>query len=279
MGGFGKNHKKLTQPLSVIYMNTKVAITVTLLAVLCVGLMGQVSAQTRVPGVARGDQFTYSVTSHWSTENATEPEPAGLADVNSTASYTVQISDVTGVNATATYTWNLDNGTQYAFLLTQDVESGQSYYHSFNAPPLEILVGANITAGDLLHPAGNDTYAVNETITRNYPSGDRDTNLIEIILPIQNNETDTTIVGTSTTRFYIDKATGVIVEQDTELEHTTDPKETLSIVWTLTETNLWDASSTSGFDLSSIQTILIIVVIAVVVVAAVLVFVLRRRGR
>jgi hypothetical protein len=258
-------------------MNTKVAITVTLLAILCVGLMGQAFAQTRAPGVSRGDTFTYKVTSHWSTENATEPEPVGLTDVNNTASYKVQISDVSGVNATATYTWELKNGTQFAFLLTQDVESGQSYYHSYNAPPLEILVGANIQAGELLHPTGDDTYTVNQTISRNYADGARDTNLIEITFPIQNNETDTTIVGSSTTRFYIDKATGVIVEQDTEIEHTTTPKESLSIVWELTDTNLWNAAETATFELSLTMIIAIVAVIAVVVVILA-VFFMRSRG-
>ena len=201
--------------------------------------------------------------------------PVGLEEANLTAQYKVSFSSVSGVNATATYLWDFNNGTQLPFLIAQDVESGQSYYLSYMAPPFEIAVAANLNQGDLLHPTGNDTVTINQTISRNYASGSRDTNVIELSYPIQNNETDTTIVGSSNTTFYIDKATGIIVEQDSTVQHTTNPAETVSVVWKLKETNVWDAST--SFELTLPMIIAIVAAVAVIAVLVVL-YVVRRRG-
>lgn len=256
-------------------MNKKLAITILLLSLLCLGLMSQVFAQTLAPGVSEGEYFNYNVVTHWSTDNASATVPVGLQEFNDTTHYKVEISFVSGVNATATYVWDFANGTETPFLLTQDVESGQSYYQSYNVPPLEILVGANITAGELLHPTGNDTFTVNQTITRNYASGARPTNLIETSFPIQNNATDNTTVGTSTTKFYIDKATGVIVEQESQITHFADPAETASIMWTLEATNAWNASAAGSFPLPMILAIVAAIVVVGILVA---VYALRRKG-
>ena len=264
------------RPLSVIYMNTKIAIAVSLLAILSIGLVGQIFAQTRGPGVKAGDYFIYIASASWKSDNASAPVPAGLDLYNSTSQYKVQLSGVSGVNATATYLWDFTNGTELPYLLTQDVESGQSFYHSYNAPPLEVLVGANLNEGDSLHPTGNDTVTINQTITRAYAGGTRDINFIELVYPIQNNETDTTAVGSTTDRFYIDKATGVIVEQDAIIEHTANPSETLSVSWKLKETNLWDASPAFSFSLPIILAIVAVLIVAIILIA---VYVLRRKGK
>ncbi len=255
-------------------MNSKMAVAVSILVILSLSAIGQVFAQTRLPGVKAGDYFIYSSQSYWSSDNASATVPPTLVQLNETAQYKVQFSGSSGVNATATYLWDFVNGTELPYLITQDVESGQTYYHSFTNPPLEILVGANMNAGDLLHPLGNDTLTINQTISRAYASGVRDTNVVELIQDIHNNETDTTVVGRTIDRFYIDKAIGVIVEQDSILEHTANPAETDSITWTLKETNLWDASPPFALTLPIV--VAIISVVIVVVILAV-VYVLRSR--
>ncbi len=257
-------------------MNTKLAIVATFLAVVIFGSMTQALAQSRVPGVKTGDEFIYTVYSTWKSDNASAIMPSGLSEYNNTSQFKVQVSVVQGVNATATYTWDFVNGTQMPFLLTQDVESGQSFYHSYIAPPLEIFVGANLNAGDVLHPTGNDTFTINQTISRAYAGGSRDTNVIEVVIPIQQNETDTTVVGSTTDRFYIDKATGVIVEQDAIIQHDENPEEKITVTWTLKETNVWDA--TPPIELS--PTILVpIVAVVVVVVILIAVYYLRKQGK
>jgi hypothetical protein len=238
-------------------VRTKLVIAVSLIAILSVsvlaiyfiGFTGQAPAEVtppaqtpRLPGVQWGDTFTYMSESHWFSDNATAFAPLWAVEYNVTADYKVYASLVEGVNATATYVWNFANQTEVAYLVTQDIRSGQSYYQSFNIPPLEIFTGANITQGELLHPTGNDTITVNQTISRNYPSGARETNIIEITRPIHDSSTDYTTTGMSTTTYYVDKAAGVIVEQESKVEHYANPNESMSIVWKLTATNLFSIS-------------------------------------
>jgi hypothetical protein len=256
-------------------MNTQLAIAISLSIILCIGFVGQVFAQVIVPGVKPSDTFSYEVKTYFSSDNASATVPAGLIDYNNTSQFKVVISSVSGVNATATYIWDFVNGTEIPFLLTQDVFSGLSYYKSFSVPPIEILVGANIVSGALLHPSGNDTITVNQTISRNYAGGDRETNLIEFTQPIVNSETDNTTVGMSTDTYYIDKATGVMVEQDSKIEHYLNPTESQSLVWKLKETNSWNASAPLSVSLAMIS--LALVAVSVLLVASVAVYVLRRK--
>jgi hypothetical protein len=269
------------QPIRLIYMNRKLAITITLLTFLCVGLTTQAFAQTRIAGVTSQDNFVYSITSNWQSDNASEPVPAWIADYNTTSQYKVQIGLVSGTNITSTQLWDFKNGTEIPFLITIDIESGTPYYLSGKAPPFEGIVGANINAGSLLHPAGNDSVTVNQTITRTYVAGTRDTNVVDLSSPIQNqtidpvtNATVLVTIGNQDVTYYIDKATGMLVEQKTVIASTT-PKETATITWTLKETNLWDAASSTNTTL--FIEIAAIVVVVIVVVAAVLF--LTKKGR
>jgi hypothetical protein len=278
-GCFGKNHKNHIQPLSVIHMNTKLAITISLIALLCVGFIGAAFAQTRVPGVKGQDYMVYSITTHWNSENATEAVPDSLVQLNQTTQYKVQIGGITNVvNVTATNTWDFNNGTQYAYLINIDVESGTPYYLSGTQPPFEGIVGANLNAGDLLHPAGNDSLTINQTITKNYAGGARQTNIVDLTSPIQNqtldsnNQTTYVTIGNQEVDYQIDRATGILVLQNTTLESFT-PRETASIIWTLKETNLWDSAQPADLLLPIIAA----AVIAVVVVVAV-VYLSRRKG-
>jgi hypothetical protein len=257
-----------------ILMNTRLATAISLSIILCVGFVGQAFAQVIVPGVVPNDTFRYEVKTHFSSDNTSATVPAGLIDYNNTSQFKVVISSVSGVNATATYIWDFVNGTEIPFLLTQDVFSGLSYYKSFSVPPIEILVGANIVSGGLLHPGGNDTITVNQTISRNYASGERETNVIEFTDPIVNSETDNTTVGMSTDTYYIDKATGVLVEQDSKIEHYVNPAESQSLVWKLKETNSWNASAPLAV---SLTISLVLAAVSVAVIALVAVYVLRRK--
>jgi hypothetical protein len=231
------------------HMKNGLAIKVILIVIVCLAILlvalfafqwqtpAQTPAQTRVTGVKAGDYFIYAAESFYTSDNASMVPPSMVELANATDQYRIDIQGVSEVNVTESYTWSLSNGTEYAYLVTQDVVSGQSYYQSFNVPPLEILTGANITVGSLLHPNGNDTITVNQTISRNYSSGARDTNVIEISRSIIDNSTDNTATGISTTKFYIDKATGVIVREDSEIVHWANPNVSMTLIWFLQGTN------------------------------------------
>jgi hypothetical protein len=253
----------------------------SILVLLCLGFAGKAVAQTRVPGVSTGDYFVYSITSHWSSDNASEPIPDSLLQLNQTTQYKVFIGGVAdGINVTATHIWDFNNGTEVPYLITIDIESGTPYYLSGTAPPFEGIVGANLSAGDLLHPSGNDYITINRTITRNYAGGVRPTNVVDLSSPIQNQTTDNNqtalvTIGSQDVTYYIDQATGVLVEENSTVQSFT-PQESASIIWILKETNVWDASPPMGLLLPSI---IATVVAVVVVVVAVAIYQTRRKSR
>jgi hypothetical protein len=267
-------------------MNTKLAITVSLLALLSIGLLGQALAQTRVPGVKANDTFTYSLVTHFTTENASEPIPADFQGLNQTTKYTVSIGGIiNGTLVDATHLWYLKNETNARpYLYTVELVSGTPNDTSGTYPPLlENVVGANLKAGDLLHPSGNDLVIINQTINRNYIGGSRPTNVVELNGPIQNQTTDSNnqtileTVGYQDVTFYLDQATGILVMENTTIQSIIPTKETASIIWTLTSTNLWDASPASSLPLLEIAAIVAVVVIVVVLV--IVVYRMRRKGR
>ena len=280
-GSFGKNHKNPTHPLSVICMNKKLTITISLLIILCFGVVGQALAQTRTPGVKANDYLVYNITTHWNPASTSEAAPSILVDLNNTKQYNVTITGVSGANVTTNQLWDFVNGTELPYLVVWNLETAESYYMSSQ---FEGIIGANLGVGDLLHPSGNDSLTINQTITRDYASGARDTNVVQLSSPVQNstidsatNQTTYTTIGNQDVTFYIDKATGVLVEQRSEISSLT-PVESGSTVWTLKETNLWNvSSSTTTIELFMTLIIAIVAVIAIVVVAVVFV-VIRRKG-
>ncbi len=247
-------------------MNIQRALAISLFVLLCFGLVGQILAQTRVPGVKEGDYFTYTLASHWSSDDPNATVPTTLLDINNTLWYKFAVSGVSGPNVTATDTWHFVNGTEQNFLVSQNVETGDTYF--MNA--FQTVVGANLSVGDLLHPLGSDMITINQTITRNYASGARDTNLV--ILSFTNSTT-----GTENVTFSFDKATGMMVELQDNSEYI-NPIESSSVSWTLKETSVWTVSGPfSSLPLPLLLAIIAIVVITVVALSAVLLY--RRRKK
>ncbi len=258
----------------------KLATAISLILILSIGVAGQALAQTRTPGVKGGDYLIYNLTTHWTSDNASDT-PFDLTDLNNTKVYNVTISAVQDGNITTTQLWDFKNGTEIPFLVVWNIETAQSYYMSSE---FEGIVGANLNVGDLLHPGGNDTFAVNQTITRNYASGPRETNVVELINPVQNattnsdtNETTYNTIGNETLIYYIDKATGVLVEQNTEIDSFTAP-ESGSVIWTLKDTNLWTVSADSSFPEITMPIIIAIVSVVIVVVVLAVVLMMRKKG-
>jgi hypothetical protein len=261
-------------------MNMKLATAIALLIILSFGVVGQAFAQTRTPGVKGGDNLVYNITTHWTSDNASQTAPDSLIELNNTKNYNVTISGTDGANITTTQLWNFVNGTQIPYLDVWNIESAETFYMS---GLFEGIVGANLNVGDVLHPAGNDSFIVNQTITRNYASGARETNVVELSSPVQNSTTDTLTnqttyitIGNEYITYYIDKATGVMVEQRTQID-SISPQESGSVVWTLNKTNLWDVSSSASAPIS-LSIIVVIVVVIVVVIAAVVVLRMNRKG-
>ena len=194
-------------------MKRKLTVTLTILCLLCFGIIGQVIAQTHLPGVTFGDNFVYSITSSWNSSNASAIVPLFLVEINSTVAYNVTVTYVIDVNVTAMNTWRFLNGTDLNSLVTLDTNSGQVYEYIPGLPAFQGFYDANLGVNEFLRPSGNNTVPVwiNQTITRDYASGKRDTNVVT--LSYQSTDVTNSSIGTTTATFYIDKATGVLVER------------------------------------------------------------------
>ena len=269
-------------------MNTKLAITAILIALMSFAFTSQVLAQVRVPGVATGDTFTYSLVTHWASENASESVPQSFIGLNLTTKYVVSIGGIiNGTIVDATHLWYLSNETNpRPYLYTVELVSGTPNDTSGSYPPLlENVIGANLKAGDLLHPSGNDLVTINQTITRNYASGSRPTNVVELNGPItnettdSNNQTVTQTVGYQDVTYYIDQATGILVLENTTISSTIPVVESGSIIWTLTSTNLWNAQQASVLNDLPLIIGVVVVVVVVVAVAGFLIFRKPKGGR
>jgi hypothetical protein len=196
--------------------------------------------------------------------------------INGTVAYNVTVSAVIDVNVTATNTWKFSNGTELNSLVTLDTDSGTLFFSVYDWAFLGFY-NANLGVNDVLYPGGNltDPIRINQTTTREYASGKRDTNVVIISYDssLASDPTNST-VGTTTITHYIDKATGVLVERKIFTEF---PDQNGTELWKLKSTNLW-AVSAAPLD----PLMIVVAVVAAVVVAAVVGVVYRgrrRRGR
>lgn len=247
-------------------MNLKLTAALSLTVLLCFGLVGQSLAQTHMPGVQPGDEFVYGITSYWSSSNASLTAPVQFLDVNNTLWYNVTVSYVQETNVTAMTAQHFVNNTEDNRLITLDVESDTMYFmEGFRGFYL-----ANLSVNDLLHPTGEDGedgLRVNETVSREYASGKRDTNVVTISGPstLASDPTNTT-VGTTTITYYIDKATGVLVERKdfTEFPDQSGTEQH----WVLKWTSLWTITTPVAEFPLPIPVLIAIVVVVVVAISA-----------
>jgi hypothetical protein len=252
-------------------MNEKMTTAIPLIFLLCFAIFTQVSAQTQVPGVKYGDYFIFSIISQWNSSNSSATIPAFLSEINNTAYYKVLVESVIGSNVTATNIWHLTNNTDINSLVILNVDSGSMFYMN----GYKGFFYSNLAANDLLRPSGADGIRINQTISRDYGSGSRETNMVTFSYNVTDAGNST--IGIETATLYIDKATGVLVGRDI---HSEFPDQSGSEIWTLTETNLWTVTSNNSW--STLPQPLIIAIIIVVIIATVSILVfykLRKSGR
>jgi hypothetical protein len=254
-------------------MYRKLTIVFIFAALLAAAMAAQVSAQSHLPGVKEGDYFTYSIVSYYQTSNSSFPVPASLAQVNATDYYKVMVSQVQDYNVTRTNILHFNNGTQDQNTLTvQDTDTGVSYYMS----GFEGIFDANLNAGDLLRPGASDGVRINSTVTLNYPSGSRESNVLTLIGDVVDTADPTNnTIGTGNYTYVIDRATGVLVQRIIYSEFS---DHNGSEVWTLKDTNRWTVTA-PPFEFPWLIVAVAAVVVVAVVVAVVVVFKLKNSHR
>lgn len=250
------------------HMKSKLLIAVSILILLSLTVVGRTLAQAPVVGVTQGNEFTYNIKSYWSSNDPNATITASLLEVNSTEYYLlevnrteyyrVNIAKVSGPEISLHNTWRFTNGTQVERDGSVNIETTSSQ-GGFWA-----IIASNLKAGDRIHPLfGPDLTTINETIMRDYPSGKRETN--HLMLDFQYYDpNDPSSNCTEHTSTYFDKQTGMLVELHDDSVYT-HPNMTISVVWKISESQVWPKPNEFPFYLA-----LSIVIVAVIAVLSVL---------
>jgi hypothetical protein len=219
-------------------MNSRIVLLSLISIFLLFALVVATSAQTRTIGVGVGNTFTYGVTVSWSSNDTTATPPSYLVDANNTQWAELTITAISGTNVTGQTTVLYKNTTQITSGGWADVNTGSGENLTV------LIISANLAKGDSIYNSSQyNTETINETVSRTYLSGPRDTNHINV----------STLSGTQsmTTDYYWDKSTGVAVEllrgfTNQTGAYTTTWSEDLQItnsnVWTVPEFPTWTSA-------------------------------------
>jgi hypothetical protein len=103
-----------------------------------------------------------------------------------------------------------------------------------------LIYATNLNANDFVRPLGIDRSTVNETATKQYASGTRETNRLSLVQQSYD-ENDPTRTWTEYTNIHFDRQTGALVElRDTNVY--TNPDMTLTLLYTITDSTVWTIS-------------------------------------
>ena len=185
-------------------------------------------------GLKAGDTFTYSIKGNVMVfEEGTEPSE-GFERFNQTDYFKLTITDVTGTNVSTHSVWRFLNGTELTYDENFDVAKGKENLVFWAIYPSDLNINS------LLRPNGHDETRVNNTYSRAYTSGERETNFWFINTPFQDrlDPTGSTLMY-DYRNIYFDRATGMLVSLE-NFQAFNNPERNEEVVWTLIDTNVWD---------------------------------------
>ncbi|KON32421.1 hypothetical protein AC478_00275 [miscellaneous Crenarchaeota group-1 archaeon SG8-32-3] len=257
---------------------TKIAAMTILLIFLCltVASIMIVNAETSVVGVSQGDIFEYDIVAEWNSA-FTDETPAELIELNQTEWIRITVTEVSGTVITTDVTTHYRNGTETNSDSACDIDTGDL---SGEGPP---FIGANLGRNDLVNPVASEPWYINETVTRNYKDGPRETNHLRL----EDTEVSET-VGEFTQIFdyYFDKSTGALVEYTSDFFYSGLRSVTRS---KLISSNVWLADGDSGLQptdspndtLNDPTTIVYVLVAVAAIILAIVaaVIILRRKSK
>lgn len=192
-------------------------------------------AQTRTVGVSQGDQFKYgNINVEWNSDNPNATIHSSLKDMNHTEYISIFVKDVSGTNVTCEMTQHFQDGTE-------DTEQGYIDVDTGNASNLTFLpfpfISAGLQKNDSIYTS--EYYAegyINETVTRTYPDGTRETNHLNITSEYSGEQQYRYLAD----NFYWDKPTGTLVEvTETSIHESGGYTNSYSISVKITQSNKW----------------------------------------
>jgi hypothetical protein len=250
-------------------------ITIILIASLLFVVVQTASAQDIVSGVNPGDQFTYSVTGSYSSDAPLANVPEEVINAAASAYFKITIANVSNPNVGYTWLWHFTNGTDQTGDGITNIE-----IPSENIGPFPLIVSANLTTDESIHPHFGPRSTFNETVMWTYTNYTRETNRLETQFVEQNNQTEVTKYRAVNRDTYFDKRTGMLVQLNDNTDYQ-NPTFTTTIAWKLIGQNVWTFASAGSYPPTPFFTlpviIAIIIVIAILVVA--LGFVLSNKRR
>ena len=195
-------------------------IVASIILLIGMSFLGFVSAQTREPGVSIGDSFKYSFEFNVDVSDSSFVPPSLFEDlmeeVKNIDSVQATVTQISGSVVTMQTVIQFENGTQQSETTTFDVANGEDSTQEANIGMF--LIAANLNAGDNIYASGKGG-AINETVTRSYPSGSREVNHQSIVLnyDVGLDELDGTgitegLQQSNMQDTYWDKQTGALVE-------------------------------------------------------------------
>jgi hypothetical protein len=187
-------------------------------------------------GLKAGDTFTYSMIgiAELGNENVTIPD--NFKEVNMTDYYRVTVTSVDGPNVQFNVTWSFTNGTVYDRTGKVNVETG------VDSQEFWAIYAANLTKGSPVRPAVTSGATVNDTQTRTYRNGDRQTNILQMQGEFYNTEDLTySQICNEYTYVYFDSQTGMLVELK-DMKVYSDPQIILTVEWKLIDSNVLQVS-------------------------------------
>jgi hypothetical protein len=222
------------------------------------------AAQERTVGVTEGDWFNYGINSSW---NSTDPNvlspPSAYGDletVNETEWVKMTITGVSGTNVSVRYLTHYKNGTEEIGDGYMDVDTGDE------ANAALTIISANLGVNDNLYTSGDySTWTINETITRTYPDGVKNTNHINMTYEFSWTLNETEIYFFQAVNLYWDKETGVLVEDSFEVYNQTgEYLTTWSVGSRITGSTVWTIPEFPAY--SSILIISIILTVSIIAI-------------
>jgi len=152
--------------------------------------------------------------------------------------YRITVTNVSDAQVSINTAWHFSNGTELDGDGYVNLETGINY----PSQGFWAIYAANLRAGDLVRPNGIDRSTINETITKDYGSGTRETNHLSLVLQYYDaNDPTGTKTWTEYMSTYFDRQTGMLV-QFSDISMYTNPTMTLTVTWTLRDTNVWAVS-------------------------------------
>lgn len=245
-------------------MKTRAYLIISMITLLLFMLVQTAAAQDIVAGVKPGDQFTYSVTGSYSSDASIDQVPSDVINAEATAYFRITIVNVSNPTVGYNWLWHFTNGTEQTGDGYNNLEIPSDY-----VGPFQLMVSANLTTDNNIHPHFGPATYFNETVTWAYSNYTRETNRLHTEATEANNQTTPIRYRTVNTDTYFDKQTGLLVQFDEQTSYQ-NPTFTTEITWKLAGQSAWTSTSSGSYPPQPFFTLPVIVTLVVVVVIVVI---------